>query len=527
MYETYLPAFEGCVKEGKVEAVMGAYNRFNGEPCCGSKTLLTDILRGQWNFEGHVVSDCWAVKDFHENHKVTEGPVESVTLAVQNGCDINCGNIFIYLLEAVKKGNLSEEQINQAVIRLFTTRMKLGLFDEKEKVPFNKISFDTVDSNAMRKLNQEAAKECLVLLKNENNILPLDRAKVKSIGIIGPNADNRRALVGNYEGTASRYVTILEGLQDYLGEETRIHYSEGCHLYKNKISGLGIDNDRISEVKGVCKESDVIIACLGLDSGLEGEEGDTGNQYASGDKPNLDLPGLQQEILETIYASGKPVILVLLSGSALAVKWADEHVSAIIQGWYPGSQGGKLIAEAIFGEFSPEGKLPVTFYNTTEELPEFTDYAMKNRTYRYMEQEALYPFGYGLSYTDFAISDTSLSTNRVTNEGIQIDLKITNKGKMFAGEVIQVYVKLNQMGTPNPQLKGFKKVHLNMGETKDITITLPLDAFSLYDEEGKKMVHKGDYTVSIGTSQPDTRSRDLLGKSPVSFLVSAEEEMVL
>ena len=393
MYETYLPAFKALVKEAKVEAVMGAYNRTNGEPCCGSKTLLKDILRDTWGFEGHVVSDCWAIKDFHEYHKVTSGPVESVALAVNNGCDLNCGNIFIYLLEAVKEGKLKEEQLDTAVTRLFATRMKLGLFEEQDKIPFNQIPYEVVDSNEMKELNLSVAKKCLVLLKNQGNILPLDKSKLKTVGIIGPNANNRRALEGNYEGTASRYVTVLEGFQDYLGDDVRILTSVGCHMHKPRVGGLGIENDRISEVKGVCKSSDVIIAVMGLDSGLEGEEGDQGNEYASGDKPHINLPGLQEEVLKAIYESGKPAILILLSGSALAVNWADENIPAIIQGWYPGAQGGRAIAEMVFGECVPEGKLPITFYRSTEELPEFTDYAMKDRTYRYMKNEALYPFG--------------------------------------------------------------------------------------------------------------------------------------
>jgi beta-glucosidase len=522
LFETYLPAFRTCVQEAKVEAVMGAYNRTNGEPCCGSELLLKKILRDSWQFEGHVVSDCWAIRDFHEHHKVTETPIESVALAVRNGCDLNCGNIFVYLLEAVKDGLVTEEQIDQAVIRLFTTRMKLGLFEEQEKVPYSTIRYDQVDSDAMRELNRKAARECLVLLKNENQLLPLDKKAIRTIGVIGPNADNRRALVGNYEGTASRYITVVEGIQDYVGEDVRVFYSEGCHLHKNRMSGLGQENDRISEVKGVCKESDVIVVCLGLDSGLEGEEGDQGNQFASGDKPNLKLPGLQSEVLKTAYESGKPVILVLLSGSALAVDWADAHVPAVIQGWYPGSQGGKAIAEAIFGEFSPEGKLPVTFYKEDDQLPEFTDYSMKNRTYRYMESEPLYPFGYGLSYTDFHLDGVKADTSRITEAGIQVTVKLRNMGSMAGGEVVQLYVKADRDHTPNPQLKAFRKVRLQPGDEQEITLQLPLEAFSLCDEAGVRRVVKGTYTIYAGTSQPDERSRFLTGKTPQAIAVTAD-----
>lgn len=522
--ETYLPAFEACVREGKVEAVMGAYNRTNGEPCCGSERLLQQILRGEWQFDGHVVSDCWAIRDFHEHHKVTSGPVESVALAVNRGCDLNCGSIFLFLLEAVKEGLVSEETIDQAVIRLFTTRMKLGLFDEPAQVPFTKIGYAEADSAAMRELNRKAARESIVLLKNDG-LLPLGKSNIRTIGVIGPNADNRRALVGNYEGTASRYITVKEGIQDYVGDEIRVFYSEGCHLYKDKIENLGESNDRLAEVKGVCKESDVVVVCLGLDASLEGEEGDTGNQYGSGDKRDLSFPGHQEQVLKTACESGKPVVLVVLSGSALGLGWAHEHVSAIIQGWYPGAQGGRVIAEAIFGAFSPEGKLPVTFYHSIEELPAFTDYSMKNRTYRYMQQEALYPFGYGLSYTEFEFDDVKLDRDRITEAGVQVTAKIRNTGSMAGGETLQVYVKAERDGTPNPQLKAIRKVRLQPGEEQTVSVHLPLEAFGLYDEAGNRSIRQGVYTVYAGASQPDRRSRSLTGKSPAVFTLTADRDI--
>lgn len=528
MRETYLPAFEACVKEGKVEAVMGAYNAVNGEPCCGSQVLLEDVLRGEWKFGGHVVSDCWAIKDFHEGHRVTKEAVESVALAMNKGCDLNCGNLFFYLLDAVKKGLVEEETITKAVERLFTTRMKLGEFDEKEKVPFNQISYQENDSREMQKLNLKAAKKTITLLKNQGNILPLDKKKIQTIGVIGPNANNRKALVGNYEGTSSRYVTILEGIQDYLAEDVRVFYSEGCHLYKNKVSGLGIENDRIAEVKGVCAESDVIIACFGLDPGLEGEEGDRGNEFASGDKASLSLPGIQEEVLKTIYESGKPVILVLLSGSALAVSWADDHIPAIIQGWYPGAQGGRAIAELIFGECSPEGKLPVTFYKTTEELPDFRDYSMKNRTYRYMKQEALYPFGYGLSYSDFSLEEVKVDLAEIDeNSMLSCTCQIKNIGNFEGGETIQIYIKSEKENTPNAQLKLLKKVNLKAGESKKFEMIIPGKAFALYDEEGRLVLEKGEYTLYIGMCQPDSRSIKLTGKEPKAFKIKVNESRIL
>ncbi len=522
LYETYLPAFKACVQEGKVEAVMGAYNRTNGAPCCGSKELLTDILRSEWNFQGHVVSDCWAIKDFHQGHGVTPGPVESAAMAMNNGCDLNCGNLFIYLVDAVNKGMVQEERIDEAVVNLFTTRMKLGVFDDKGKNPFDEIPYSVVDSREMQQLNVDTAAKCVVLLKNEKNLLPLDKSRINSIGVIGPNANNRKALVGNYEGTASRYYTVLEGIQDYVGEEVRVMYSEGCHLYKEKISGLGIENDRISEVKGVCDASDVVIVCLGLDAGLEGEEGDEGNQYASGDKPNLDLPGMQQEVLQTAYASGKPVVLVLLSGSALAVGWADEHIPAILQGWYPGAQGGKAIAQILFGDRNPEGKLPVTFYRTTEELPDFLDYAMKGRTYRYMVNEALYPFGFGLSYTEFTYSNERVSKSVLDGDGISVKAMVTNTGSREGTETVEVYVKALREGTPGAQLKGVGKITLQPGESREITVKLPVEAFALYDENGVSGVEKGEYLVSIGGTQPEKRSEALTGKKIAVLKVKTE-----
>lgn len=521
MYETYLPAFKACVQEAKVEAVMGAYNRTNGEPCCGSKTLLKDILREEWGFKGHVVSDCWAIKDFHEGHGVTSGPLESVALSVGNGCDLNCGNLFAYVVEAVERGMLSEERVDEALVHLFATRMKLGMFDGEGRTPYDSIPYTVVDSKEMQELNLKAAEKCIVLLKNEGNLLPLDKKTIKTIGVIGPNANSRKALVGNYEGTASRYFTISEGIQDYVGEDIRVLVSDGCHLYKDGISGLSKGRDRTSEVKAICEASDVVVMCLGLDSGLEGEEGDAGNQYASGDKPNLNLPGKQQEILEVAYASGKPVILVLLSGSALAVNWAQEHIPAILQGWYPGAQGGRAIARVLFGDANPEGHLPVTFYHSTEELPEFTDYSMKGRTYRYMQQEALYPFGYGLSYTRYEFTDVKADTEKVGEEGITISANIKNTGSVAGAETVQVYVKVVKENTPNAQLKGLKKVALLPGEEKTVQIHLPKEAFGLFDEEGKWQMQKGEVKVYVGNHAPDRRSEELTGQkaTELSFMI--------
>lgn len=523
MYETYLPAFKACVQEGKVEAIMGAYNRTNGVPCCGNKELLIDILREEWGFEGHVVSDCWAIKDFHEGHKVTVTPVESASMAMNNGCDLNCGNLFHYLKTAVEEGKVKESRIDEALTNLFTTRMKLGVFDRLEDNPFNKIPYSVVDSKPMHQLNLETAEKSFVLLKNEGSLLPLDKSRIKTIGIIGPNANSRKALIGNYEGTASRYFTMTEGIQEYLGEEVRVMTSEGCHTYKKKIQGLGEENDRISEVRGVCAESDVVVLCLGLDADLEGEEGDTGNEFSSGDKINLALPGLQQELLETVAACNKPVVLLLLAGSALAIDWADEHVPAIVQGWYPGAEGGRAFANILFGDKNPEGKLPITFYHADTKLPEFTDYSMKNRTYRYMTEEALYPFGYGLSYTSFTYSNVAVSSTTVGKNGVTLTAMVTNTGTREGRETVQVYVKVLMEHTPNAQLKGICKLHLNQGESKQVSIDLPATAFGLYDEEGMFRISKGKACVYLGGNAPDERSIALTGNRPQEIVLSVEE----
>ncbi len=517
--ETYLPAFQACVQEAHVESVMGAYNRTNGVPCCGNHELLIDILRKEWGFEGHVTSDCGAIRDFHEWHGVTSTAQESAAMAMENGCDLNCGELFAYLTQAVKDGLVEESRIDEAVVNLFTARMKLGVFDKKEKNPFDSIPYTVVDSKEMRELNTKTAAESIVLLKNQNHTLPLEKHKIKTIGVIGPNADNRKALEGNYEGTASRYVTVLEGIQDYVGDEVRVLYSLGCHLYKDRTTNLAEANDRSSEVRGVCRESDVIVAVMGMDATLEGEQGDAGNEYGSGDKPNLKLPGIQHDILKIAKEYNKPVILVVLSGSAVALTWEQEHLDAVVQGWYPGAQGGKAIAMMLFGETNPQGKLPITFYKTTEELPDFEDYSMKGRTYRYMTQEALYPFGYGLSYTEFSYMNAAFAKTPDVKEGVEINVTIKNTGVLDGTETVQAYVKAKKEGAPNAQLKGIKKVFLKAGEEKTVLIYLPAQSFMLFDENGIAQYVAQGYEISIGGSQPDKRSCELMGKKPLILTI--------
>ena len=512
MEETYLPAFEALTKEANVEGFMGAYNRTNGEPCCGSPTLQKK-LRGDWGFQGYFVSDCWAIKDFHEHHMVTSTPAESAALALNNGCDLNCGNTYLHILKAYEKGLITEDTITESAIRLFTTRYMLGLFEETE---YDKIPYSEVESPAHLALSQKAAEESFVLLKN-NGILPLQKDKIKTVGIVGPNADSRAALVGNYHGTASRYCTIQEGLQDYLGDNVRVLSSVGCDLFRDRTEHLAFTQDRLAEAKIVAANSDVVILCVGLDETLEGEEGDTGNSYASGDKETLQLPQVQLDLMEAMAKSGKPVILCLMAGSDIDLSYAAEHFDAVMVLWYPGAQGGKAAARILFGDVSPSGKLPVTFYETLEELPDFTDYAMKGRTYRYMENKAQFPFGYGLTYGKVVVTDAAVSTN--DEASVTVQATVTNQGHTATRDVIQIYIKNTDspLAVRNPELVAFTPVFLTAGETQTISLTISSRAFTVVDENGIRKEDGTHFQIFVGCSQPDERSVELTGVKPVKI----------
>ena len=514
--ETYLPAFEACVKEAEVEAVMGAYNRTNGEPCCASKTLMQDYLRGKWGFEGHYVSDCWAVRDFHENHQVTARPEESVKMALEAGCDLNCGCTYQKILNAYQEGIIDEADITESCVRLFTTRFLLGMFTETE---YDKISYLEVESPEHLALAHRAARESMVLLKNDG-ILPLDPARLKTIGVIGPNADSRSALIGNYHGTSSQYITVLDGIRNIAGASCRILYSEGCHLWKENVEHLSSPEqmDRLSEAAAVAEHSDVVILVLGLDETLEGEEGDTGNSDASGDKQDLFFPLSQRKLTETVLQSGKPIVIVNMTGSAMDLRAADAQANAILQAWYPGAQGGQDAAELLFGMASPSGKLPVTFYRGTEDLPDFEDYSMKNRTYRYYAGEALYPFGYGLTYGECRVESADCEKTASPDgrlEAVKITARIRNGGKMETEDVLQVYVKdLDYPGAVlHPTLAAFARVRLKPGEEKQIGLTVDRMRFTSVDEDGNRAIYGKHFELYAGFSQPDPRSEELTGQN--------------
>lgn len=513
MWETYLPAFEAAVKEANVEAFMGAYNRVNGEAACGSKTLLVDILRKKWGFEGHVTSDCWAIRDFHTRHFVTNTAPESAALALKMGCDLNCGNTYLHMMQAYQEGLVTEEDITVCCERMFTSRFMLGLFAddcEYDAIPFTDCDTDEHDALALC-----AAEKSMVLLRN-NGVLPLDPAKVKTIAVVGPNANSIPALEGNYNGVSSRYVTFLEGVRAYAKEHgMRVLYSEGCHLFKEKVQNLGKVDDRLAECAMVAEAADVVIACVGLDATLEGEEGDTGNAFASGDKLNLDLPESQQRMLDTLVKTGKPLVTVVAVGSALNIPQGDAQLLA----WYPGQAGGTALAKILFGEVSPSGKLPLTFYHGVEELPEFTDYSMKERTYRYFTGKPLFPFGFGLSYTSFEVKDAA-----VDGETGWITATVANTGKVDGETVVQVYVRdtQSQFETPNPHLAGFARVAVAAGEEKQIAVKLDKYAFTVVNDEGERIADGKTFDVYVGLSQPDELSCELMGQKPLKMTVAFE-----
>ncbi|MCD7862365.1 MAG: glycoside hydrolase family 3 C-terminal domain-containing protein [Lachnospiraceae bacterium] len=527
--ETYLPAFEALVKEAHVEAVMGAYNRTNGEPCCGSQTLLVDILRKEWGFTGHVVSDCWAVRDFHEHHHVTENGAQSASLAVRMGCDLNCGCTYEHLLEGLEQGLITEEEIRRSAVHVFTTRFKLGMFDPA--CEYNEIPYSEVHKKKHVRVALKAAEKSIVLLKNDG-ILPLCKEKLKTIGVIGPNAYSIPALYGNYNGDSDEWVTNLDGIRKLAGEKIRVRYSKGCSIFCGPKEKLSRRDRFYSEAVAVAKESELVILCVGLDGTLEGEQGDTGNSDAAGDKTTLLLPECQRILIQKVLGVGKPVILVINSGSSLDLSMYEKQVSAIVQCWYSGERGGEALARVIFGKANPCGKLPVTFYYEENQLPEFTDYSMQGRTYRYFAQKPWYPFGYGLSYTDFAYEEPELtfvngdgSRQQVlfhpTVREIRLSVTVKNTGKMAGTEIVESYLRYEgeAFEKPNHKLVTFQTVSLKPGEKKRVTLRIPAKRVYSVDQDGKQVLYPGEYTLFAGGSQPDERSRELLRTEPlkVSF----------
>jgi beta-glucosidase len=660
--ETYLPAFEACIKEAKAFSIMGAYNRTNGEPCCASPTLLEKILRQEWGFggptgcEGYVVSDCGAIRDIYKHHKVVKTAAEAAALAVNEGCDLNCGETYVALRDAVEQGLISEETIDRAVRRLFTARFRLGMFDPPDMVPYAQIAHEVNDSPAHRALALRAARESVVLLKNEGGFLPLDK-NLASIAVIGPNADDVSVLLGNYNGTPAEPVVPLEGIRRKVSPATKLYYARGCHMaggmpplsvipsyclrpaetavpgcgapaqagltatyydnprfegepariqvdpcvdflwkgttpltgravdafsarwtgflvppasgaYRLGVSGfseytLYLDGEKIVEYRGihhpitgtqeveleagrfyslrldyvnrgldpqvqlvwsvpgvdyltgaleVAKKAEVVVMVMGLSPALEGEEMPVQAEgFVGGDRTDIKLPRPQEELLRQIHTLGKPIVLVLLSGSAVTVNWAAENVPAIVQAWYPGQAGGDAIADVLFGDYNPGGRLPVTVHRSVDDLPPFEEYSMAGRTYRYFSGEALFPFGHGLSYTTFAYTNLRLSADGLEQsatiapgETLIVSVDVQNMGQRAGDEVVQLYVSDTDASVPVPirSLQGFERVHLSPGETQTLTFALKPRQLSLIDNEGRRVIEPGEFQVAVGGRQP-------------------------
>ncbi len=514
LYETYLPAFKAAVEEADVESIMTAYNAVDGVPASVSEMLLRDILHDKWSFEGHVVSDYMAPEDVHENHKYTQDAAETMGLAIKAGLNLVAGHIEQSLHEALDRGLVTEEEITNAVISLYATRVRLGMFATDNE--YDAIPYEANDTKAHNNLSEIAAEKSFVLLKNDG-ILPLRKETMEAIAVVGPNAHSEIALLGNYFGTPSRSYTILEGIQERLGDDVRVDYSIGSGVFQDHAAEpLAKADERESEAIIAAEHSDVVVAVLGLDSTIEGEEGDAGNSQGAGDKPNLSLPGHQRQLLERLLAVGKPVVVLLASGSSLQLDGLENHpnLRAIMQIWYPGARGGLAVADVLFGTVSPSGKLPVTFYKNTDNLPDFEDYNMAGRTYRYMTEEALYPFGYGLTYSSVELSDLQVKSYE---EAATATVTIQNTGNFDTDEVVQVYVKdlESEFAVPNTQLKGFKRVFLGKGSKQTITFDLRPQDFEVFDEQGHNFIDSNRFEISVGVSQPDARSIALAGVQPL------------
>ncbi len=646
LYETYLPAFRKTVIDAKVFAVMGAYNRFRGQSCSGSDFLLNDILRKQWGFKGHVVSDCGAIKDIHLNHKIAKTAPEAAAIGIKGGCDLNCGTYYSNLPEAVKENLVSEAEIDTALKRVFTARFKLGMFDLDDEVPFSKIPYSIVCSDYNNSVARKAAQESIILLKNKNNILPLSESAITKIAVLGPNAENWESLVGNYHGVPKNPVTFLQGIKNKVEPKAEVVFAEGSHLAegvynmsiipscflqtedgKQGLKGEYFDNvewkgspvitriddkidfswqtqainqkmadhysirwsgfivppvsgkyelgrfskngmrivfedEEICGTKGayhtmqhaskavqleagkkykiVCEffsskssamvqllwsmpdanrlakavdaalKSDVAVVVLGLNQRLEGEQMKVpAAGFEGGDRVSIGLPQEQEDLLKAVKATGKPVILVINAGSAIAINWAAENVEAILNVGYPGEEGGNALADVLFGDYNPAGRLPVTYYKSLDQLPAFENYDMKGRTYRYFKGEPLYPFGFGLSYTSFSYSDIQVPSTVKAGEDVKVSITVTNSGKLAGDEVVQLYLSDIEASTSRPvrQLEGFERVSLNPGESKKIEFVLNARQLSMINKKSQRVIEPGKFTVAIGGKQPGFNGR--------------------
>jgi beta-glucosidase len=511
LYATYLPAFKKLVIEAKVEAVMGAYNRTLDEPCCASKLLLEDILRGEWGFEGHVVSDCWALSNIHNDHKVTAGPVETAALALKAGCDLSCGCTYDHLGEALEQGLISEADIDRALAHTLATRFKLGMFDPPERVPYTAIPMSVVGCKQHVALAYQTAVESVVLLKNKEAVLPI-KPDVRSIYVTGPAATSQDVLLGNYYGLNDNMVTLLEGIVGRAPQGVSIDYRLGCQWISSNLNPLDWATYEAAR-------ADVAIICAGTSPLMEGEEGESILTPENGDRQDIALPDVQRKFIRACAEHGAKIILVLTGGSPIALGELEDMVQAILFVWYPGQEGGHAVADILFGEAVPSGKLPLTFPKSVSDLPPFEDYNMTGRTYRYSTAEPLYPFGFGLSYTTFAYSELKLKQQTVkAGQSLPFTVSVTNTGTIAGDEVVQLYLSDLQASFPVPfhQLVGFQRLQLEPGESKIIKFTLTPEMMMLYDNDGRQKLESGVFRLVVGGCSPSSRGVALGAPAPVS-----------
>ncbi|MBN1797517.1 MAG: glycoside hydrolase family 3 C-terminal domain-containing protein [Spirochaetales bacterium] len=503
LFETYLPAFKALVDAG-VAGIMGAYNRLNGMPCCAHPRLLLEIARTKWKFKGYITTDGWAVRDFHTGHGVTKNPVESAALAVNNGCDLIINGLVEDLMAAVREGLLNEQRIDKALYWLFMIRFRLGMFDPPEKDPYKALGENVINCKKHRQLAKQAALKSIVLLKNKDNILPLDK-NISSICVVGPNATNTDILLGSYYGVSSRMVTLLEGIAGKVSKNTTIQFYQGSLLNQ-------ANPNPVNWVKGFIEGSDVVIAAMGLSPLLEGEFGEAIGAKNFGDRAGIGLPKNQIEFIKDISEVGKPVILLISGGSPVAIPEIHDVVAAIVYIWYPGEEGGNAVADILFGDAVPSGRLPVTVPRSVADLPVFNNYAMRGRTYRYMKKPPLYPFGFGLSYTRFSYSALTISESPVKiGRKVKVTVNVANRGERVAEEVVQLYIsKLNApLEVPLYELKDFKRVTLKPKQEKQVAFTITPAMLEYVDNSGVRILEPGDFLITIGGVSPGSWQKEL------------------
>jgi beta-glucosidase len=511
LYDTYLPAFKKLVMEARVEAVMGAYNRTLDEPCCASRLLLVDILRGEWDFQGHVVSDCGALGDFHLHHKITNDAAESAALALKHGCDLGCDNVYDEIPVAIQRGLISEADVDRALEHTLGTRFKLGMFDPPADVPFTSIGMEVVACPKHCQLAYQAAVESVVLLKNKDSILPI-APDTHKIFVTGPSATSMEVLLGNYYGFNDRMSTLLEGITGRIPEGMGMEYHPGALL----IHPNAIDK---TWAPWMAQAANLTIACVGSSPLLEGEEGESLLTPNNGDRDGIRLPASQVDFIKQLAIHGARIVLVVTGGSPLALGEVEEFVEAILFVWYPGQEGGKAVADVLFGDISPSGKLPLTFPKSLDQLPPFDNYGMAGRTYRYMTQEPLYPFGFGLSYSRFEFTELLLEKPAIkVGDSLGVGVKVTNIGERAAAEVAQYYLKdLEASATvPLHHLVGFERIFLQPGESRILQFTLTPQMMSYFDEEGKLTLETGGFLLEVGGCSPGKRGLELGAPAPVS-----------